>query len=466
MTRRAVPFSSRRPILPRCRSVSAFAGLALCSVALAGCASTQLKETETRIDVMEAELNAPPPVPPDDGKALGPSELLTSANSRGKDFMRARISRARSVLDLDKVKSGRYPRVSAEARQISTFNRENDEIETVSNIVLGVNWDVSRALLRLDRRTVKVAGRLIPVQYQVAQRNATRALLHTYNDYTALDFQRENVALKQKGLECRVEDMEVEVALGNSSQMELDTLRDQISAARREAMAVSRSLASKRDELLGLSGLAEGGYDVSPGRSILSALSDYPPVKTEDAEACFAVSGKKQLEDLLVEAAAAQLDIAEQSRFTRLTTSIPSFMTQTGGFNLQFLISYVLPLIDEGDGLRMTQQARLTLLDTILTARDNRRAFMSDFDSLKLGIAAAESELAAASSVLARAETLLQSADPLERCAAENDVAKARASVKSAEYKIERLKGDLRLLCAPLGERRDDIAQQQQPAAE
>nr|WP_272213851.1 hypothetical protein [Marinicella sp. W31]MDC2879802.1 hypothetical protein [Marinicella sp. W31] len=49
-----------------------------------------------------------------------------------------------------------------------------------------------------------------------------------------------------------------------------------------------------------------------------------------------------------MEAAAAQLDIAKQSRFSRLTTSIPSFMTQTGGFNLQFLISYVLPIIDEG----------------------------------------------------------------------------------------------------------------------
>ncbi|TNB48685.1 hypothetical protein FF124_06035 [Martelella lutilitoris] len=428
------------------------------AAALSGCASSQLKETVQRIDVMEAELNAPPPDPPDDGKALGPSELLTSANARGKDFMRARIARARAVLDLDKVKSARYPRVSAEARQISTFNSDFEATDSVSNIVLGVNWDISRALLRLDRKTVKVAGRLIPVQYQVAQRNATRELLDTYNDYTALDFQRETVALKRKALQCRVDDLEVEVALGNSSAMELETLKDEIDTARREAMAVSRSLASKRDELLGLSGLAEGGYAVAPGRSLTAALAGYPKATSENAEACFARSGKKRLEDLLVEAAAAQLEIARQSRFTRLTTSIPSFMTQTGGFNLQFLISYVLPIIDEGDALRMTQEARLTLLDTILTARDNRRAFMSDFDSLKLGIAGAESELAAASSVLARAETLLESADPAERCTAANDVQKARADVRAARYKIERLKADLRLLCAPPAEKTDDVA--------
>nr|WP_272213850.1 hypothetical protein [Marinicella sp. W31]MDC2879801.1 hypothetical protein [Marinicella sp. W31] len=269
------------------------AGLVFCGgAALAGCASTQLEETVKRIDVMEAELDAPPPVPPDDGKALGPSELLTSANSRGKDFMRARISRAHAVLELDEVKSARYPRISAEARQISTFAGDLDKIDHVSNIVLGVNWDVSRALLRLDRRTVKVAGRLIPVQYQVAQRNATRELLDTYNEYTELDIQRKNVALNREGLQCRVDDMEVEVALGNSSPLELETLRDQIDAARREAMAVSRSLTSKRDELLGLSGLAEGGYEVAPGRSVLAALSDYPPFTSDDADACFADSGK------------------------------------------------------------------------------------------------------------------------------------------------------------------------------
>nr|WP_272213853.1 hypothetical protein [Marinicella sp. W31]MDC2879803.1 hypothetical protein [Marinicella sp. W31] len=107
----------------------------------------------------------------------------------------------------------------------------------------------------------------------------------------------------------------------------------------------------------------------------------------------------------------------------------------------------------------MTQQARLTLLDTILTARDNRRAFMSDFDSLQLEIAAGESELAAASSVLARAERLLKGVEPLEQCSAQNDVSKARRAVEAAEYRIGRLKADLQLLCAPPGERRDDARQ-------
>ncbi|AJY47634.1 hypothetical protein TM49_21310 [Martelella endophytica] len=427
------------------------------AVALAGCASPQLKETVDRIDVMQQELETPPPEPPADGKALGPDALLTNANARGKDFLRARMSRARAVLDLDDVKSDRYPRISTEARRISTYNGDDGEMTAVSNIVLGVNWDVSRALLRLDRSKVKVAGELIPVQYQIAQRTATDNLVDTYNEYTALDFKRQEVALKQDGLKCSANDMEVEVALGNSSPSELDALREQIAAAKREAMAVSRSVASKRDELLGLAGLAEGGYAVSPGVSVLSALGHYPPVSTDDADVCFASSGRKKLEELLVQEASAQLDLARQSRFTRLTTSIPSFMTQTGGFNLQFLVSYVLPVIDQGDALRLTQQARLTLLETILTARDNRRSFMSDFDSLNLEIAEAESELAAASSALAKAETTLGNADEIERCAADIDLSKAREAVAKAEYKIDTLKGRLRLLCAPLSEKKVDM---------
>ena len=435
-------------------------------VVLAGCASPQLKETAKRIDVMERELNTPPPAPPEDGKALGPDQLLTTANSRGRDFLRARMSRARAVLDLDDIKSGRYPRVSAEARRITTYTGDGDDIPAVSNIVLGVNWDISRSLLRLDREKVKVAEALIPVQYQIAQRTATRNLINTYNDYTALDFKRQTVDLKERSLKCSVDDLEVEVALGNSSLSELDAVRDEIAAARREANEVSRAIRSKRDELLGLSGLAEGGYAVSPGRSVLTALTDYPKVTADDADVCFASSGKKALEDLLVDAASAQLDLAKQSRFTRLTTSIPSFMTQTGGFNLQFLISYVLPLIDEGDGMRMTQQARLTLLETILTARDNRRSFMSEFDSLRLEIAGAQSELAAATSALAKAENTLQNAEELERCAADTDVSKAQVSVRQAKYKIETLKAKLRLLCAPLSEDTVDVAGTQAVASE
>lgn len=436
------------------------AGIALAgTLALAGCASTQLKETAGRIDAMEQELNAPPPEAPANGKALGPAQLMTNAESRGKDFMRARISRARAMLALDEVKSQRLPRFSAEARQITTYNGDDfSDVASVSNIVLGVNWDISKALLRLDQPSVKVAGRLIPVQYQIAQRNATGNLLDTYNEYTTLDFQQQNVKLKEKGLQCRADDVEVEVTLGNARPLELETLKDQVDAARREAKAVARSLNSKRDELLGLAGLAEGGYPMAPGQSVLSSLSAYPAVSSDDAEACFASSGKKRLEDLLVEASAAQLELARQSRFTKLKTSIPSFMTQTGGFNLQFLISYVLPLVDEGDALRLTQNARLTLLETILSARDNRRAFMSDFDSLKLGIAAADSDLAAANSALARAQNRLQNAEQLEQCSAAVDVEKAQAAVAAAKFKIDMLESRLRLLCAPLSEKTTDEA--------
>ena len=166
--------------------MGALAGVGL---ALAGCASQQLQQTAQQIDLMERELSAQPPEPPADGSVLGPTELLVSAESAGKDFMRARISRARAMLELDKVKSARLPRISAEARQIATYTGDDlGDVAGTSNIVLGVNWDISKALLRLDQPSVEVAGRLIPVQYQIAQRTATSNLLNTYNEYTTLDF--------------------------------------------------------------------------------------------------------------------------------------------------------------------------------------------------------------------------------------------------------------------------------------
>ena len=114
------------------------AGVAVCvSMLAAGCASQQLEETVGRIDVMEAELNTPPPPPPKPGKTLGPEALLETAEKRGRDFLQARISRARAVLELDETKSGRYPRISAEARSVSTYTGHGDDsAETVSNIVL------------------------------------------------------------------------------------------------------------------------------------------------------------------------------------------------------------------------------------------------------------------------------------------------------------------------------------------
>lgn len=436
------------------------AGVAVCvSMLAAGCVSQQLEETVGRIDVMEAELNTSPPPPPKPGKTLGPEALLETAEKRGRDFLQARISRARAVLELDETKSGRYPRISAEARSVSTYTGHGDDsAETVSNIVLGVNWDVSRALLRLDQNEVKIAGELIPVQYQIAQRNATRGLIDVYDEYTALDFKRHDVSLEKQALQCDVDGTEVEVALGNASESELDALNEQIDAAEREVLAVSRALNSKRNELLGLVGLSEGGYDVSAGRSPQEALSAYSSVGVDDADVCFDRSGQKRLENLLVEAAGAQLDRAKQSRLTKLTTSIPSFMTQTGGFNLQFLVSYVLPLVDQGDALRITQTARLALLETILTARDNRRSFMSTFDDLQVSLASAESDLAAARTARAKAESTVQNAGPTDRCTANVDLLKAQHAVKRAEYKIEVLRGKLRLLCAPLSEKTIDTA--------
>lgn len=455
--------SDGSPVRPSSSLLKTGALLLASASLLSACASSELKETVGRIDAMEKEIYAPPPPPPDNGKALGPEKLIATAQYRGKDFLSARISRAQAVLDLDAKKSRRYPRISGEARSISTYTGSSGESTTVSNAVLGVNWDVSKALLRLDGDEVSVAGQLIPVQYQIAQRGALSKLVDTYSDYTNLDFKRQDVGLKTKALACDADNLEVEVALGNSSPSELEALKSQIDASQREVAAVVNAMDSKRDELLDLAGFSPGGYEIAPALSPLDALSGYPPANAKSADACFANSGKKVLEDLLVQAANAQLDTAQKSRLTKLTTSIPSFMTQTGGFNLQFLVSYVLPIIDQGDSLRLTQNARLAMLQAILTARDSRRSFMSDYNRLRVDLASAQSDLAAARSGVAQAETALNSGDPMTRCDMDVDLEKARKKLAAAQYKIAALQSKLVLMCAPLSEKTVDTISVSKP---
>lgn len=436
--------------LPNRRRLSgslSWAALAL-PVALAACASPGLKQTSADIDVLQQQIDSPPPTPATE-TPLGPVELVAFADERGHDVLKARLKRAEAELTLDETKSRRFPRISVEARDFVTYDRR-DGITDNANVVLGVNWDIAYALLGLDSKNIAVAEKLIPVQYQLAYRNALASLLSAYGALSEMDFKRRRALLEADALSCQARTMRVEQKLGTISEAELDAMTAKISAVRSEADAIAMAMVTEESKVLALAGLAVGGAEVKASRPVLPALSKLPEVSADDGEACFAQSGSQDLENLLVEAAGAQLELARKSRFTKLTAALPTFMSQDGGLSLQFLVGYVLPLIDQGDSLRITDRARLNLLQTILAARENHRAFLNRYSETLLNTAGARRALASADGAIATARASLSSAPEASRCAGEAALAEARLQREEAMFKIQMAKARQKLMCAPL----------------
>ncbi|MBB4120291.1 hypothetical protein [Martelella radicis] len=416
--------------------------------ALAGCASPELKATRDDIDMLAKKIDGPVPAPAA-GATLSPEALVATASERGQDVMKAEIKRAEAELALDETKSRRLPRISAEARDYVTFQRQGG-VASDANVILGVNWDIAYALLGLDKHNVEIAEKLIPVQYQIARRNALSGLLSSYASLSDLDFQRRRTLLEADKLSCQQTVMRAESQLGNVSEAELKALGQKIVAVRREVGAITAAMKAQEAKVLSLAGLGDAGYRIRPAASVLPALSALPQAADTDGDACFERSGNKILENLLVEAAGAQLDLARKSRFTKLTAALPTFMSQNGGLSFQFLVGYVLPLIDQGDAMRVTQRARLNLLNTILVAKENRQGFLNRYNDMALNAAGLAREQAQAQLAVETARTALASAPEAGRCEAEVVVRQARLAREEALFKLDLARAGRRLLCAPL----------------
>ncbi len=417
-------------------------------LALAGCASPQLRATRDDIDVLQQKIDGPVPAPVA-GATLGPEELVAAAEERGQDIMKAEIKKAEAELALDETKSRRLPRISAEARDYITFDGQGG-VSSDANVILGVNWDIAYALLGLDKRNIEIAEKLIPVQYQIARRSALSGMLSAYASLSDLEFQRRRTLLEADKLSCQQTAMRAESQLGNVSEAELSAMRQKIVAVSREAEAIRAAMDAERSKVLSLAGLGGSGYDIRSGVSVLPALSGLPQGGNADGDACFESSGNKILENLLVEAAGAQLDLAKKSRFTKLTAALPTFMSQNGGLSFQFLVGYVLPLIDQGDSMRMTQRARLNLLNTILVAKENRQSFLNRYNDTVLNAAALAREQAQARLSVETARTALASAPEAGRCEAEVALRQAQLEREAAAFKLSLARAGRQLLCAPI----------------
>ncbi len=425
------------------------AALAL-PLVLAACASPALKQTSADIDALQRQIDAPSPLSASEGP-LGPVELVASADRRGHDVMKARLKRAEAELALDETRSRRFPRISVEARDFVTYDRRNGVTDN-ANVVLGVNWDIAYALLGLDSRNIAIAEELIPVQYQLSYRNALGALLAAYASLSEMDFKRRHTLLEADALSCQAKSMRAEQKLGTVSVAEVDAMNARIAAVRSEADAIAMAMEAEESKVMALAGLKAGAQPVAASRSVLPALAGLPKSVAENGESCFSASGSQALENLLVEAAGAQLDLARKSRFTKLTAALPTFMSEDGGLSLQFLVGYVLPLIDQGDSLRLTDRARIRLLETILAARENHREFLNRYNETVLNTAGARRALASADAAIATARTSLSAAPDAEQCAAETALSKARLERAEALFAIEMARARQTLMCAPLPE--------------
>ncbi|TPW29145.1 hypothetical protein FJU08_14940 [Martelella alba] len=428
------------------RRVGSWAAL-FATASLVACASPALKSTRADIQVLQQTISEAPSAEP--GTELDPVQLVETARVRGQDILKARIARAGAELALDERKSRRYPRISADARSFVTYDRSGG-LTASNNVILGIDWDIAYTLLGLDKHAVEIAEELIPVQYELTRRKALLALLQAYAALSEMEFSRQKAGLEADALACKADGLKAESALGNVSVAEQNSLGLQLSAARSEVTAIKAAMAIQQDKVLALAGLEGRGDKVYAGKPVYPALDFLPDPAADDGKMCFAASGNSQLEDLLVEAAGAQLDLAKKSRYTKLTAALPSFMSQTGGLSFQFLVGYVLPIIDQGDSIRLTEQARLDLLSTILTAKENRQTFLGDYQDISLKIAALQRDIAAAEPKVRAAALALESLPAAERCSGDVALAEARLERAKAVFEMSMARAAAKLLCAPL----------------
>ncbi len=419
----------------------------LAAVSLVACASPALKSTRVDIEVLQQTISdAPAQVPASD---VGPVLLVDTARIRGQDILKARIAKAGAELALDARKSQRYPRISAEARSFVTYDRSGG-LTTSNNVILGVDWDIAYTLLGLDKHAVEIAEKLIPVQYELTRRKALLTLLQAYAALSEMELSRQKAGLEADALACKAEALKAESALGNVSSAELSDLSVQLSAARSEASAIAAAMEIQEDKVLALAGLEGRGDTIDAGKPVYPALNFLPDPATDDGQMCFSASGNSQLEDLLVEAAVAQLDLAKKSRYTKLTAALPSFMSQTGGLSFQFLVGYVLPIIDQGDSIRLTEKARLELLRTILAAKENRQTFLGTYQDTRLKIASLKRDLAAAEPRVSAAAAALESLPEASRCGGKVALEEAKLARARAAFAMSMARAAAKLLCAPL----------------
>ncbi len=358
---------------------------ALLAAGLAACASPQLKQLEADVSALSARVA---PDPPPSGGRLGWRELSRHAQAEGPGFLRIGLNAARSESALDARRQGRRPQVSLLVRSRLSALSGSGDITSSSTAGLGLEYDLASALLGFDDESIALTQDLIEVQKDLQSRQALIQLLNSYAAHAELHFELQEARLAGDGLQCDLQGMETQIALGRAPPDALRLIRTRIEDHRRATQLLGDQIQLLADRVLAQSGF-ETGHRIATRTDGLPAAS----AQSLSPASCYAGSGALRRDEILLKLSELALAQAEISRFTQISALLPTQIDPERGLNLDLLLAWVVPLIDQGETRRRVLDARLDLLALALSARSERLGYETLVSDARTDLATSRLEL-------------------------------------------------------------------------
>ena len=410
---------------------------------LSACASQALLDEERKIDALAAVIEATPAPAPD-----GPmtwTRLREAAEVGGPAFLQSKISETQARLDLDARRAGRRPKVSALLTARINGNASGASDLVAGGVRLGLDYDVAAALVGLGREDLALGEELVTLRRSLSDRSATLGLLGAYADYGQARFTTEEAELDLRALECDRESQAVDVALGTAPATVLSQTDRRRASARSAIGLLQDDEDAARSRLLSEAGISRPA--VVP--LVPLSVAALPDAATRPA-ACYRTSGAEARDLVLSRIAELALERAEVSRFTQFSAIIPTQLDPRSGLDLDVLVNWIVPLLDQGGVKRSVQQARAELLALALSARRDRITFDQTLSEARRDLAQARLAVATAQAILPELD--LSSADALTDAGqCRQDLARDRRQLEERRAAFARSLAEARIstLCAP-----------------
>lgn len=408
---------------------------------LVGCTSDLLEQSIKDIDAIATQIDSGPIA--DRGEPLGPAELLSAAERGGAEYLKVRLDAQRAQLQLDESKSGLLPRLSLSLRRQSSFTGGAFNNSTTDGSLF-VDWDVAAALLYGGRKNIEISEQILPVQTALAENAAAMNLFEAYGKHEAARFAVQQLRLDQKLAQCRTNQVRVEFELGNTNKSEIAAMQTIETSIAKQVVAADLQLDTSRRDVLYLAGIADTArLKAWQDPSVLFAKA---PHNIERAE-CYSRSGQVKRDALLLKGATANVDAARLQQYGEFDLFLPSAISPDRGLTLDILISVLVPLVDQGDGKRRVQNARLALLNLALSSQKSQRQFDNQLSNVANALAKARTEIAQVERILAAQQT--RPSPEVIDCEAQVALAESKLDLRRARLAFSQAMTRAALLCAP-----------------
>lgn len=405
---------------------------------LSACVSDQLIELEADVDNL---INIVSTEPVDAVSAVAWPELIAHARHSGPEFLQVNLATARSQIALDARKASRYPIISAVLRSGLSADGSEGLFSTSGSVGLGFNYDIADALLSFNEESITLTAELITVEKGLQYKQAETRLLDSYYSHASAILDLEEAQLTMQEFSCAREEKETEVVLGRAAPDALRVLQVQA-----EQHAATEQLFRDQVQITADRALSQAGY--THGGDVLSHLMGVPQasISSLTPDKCYVESGSLRRDQLLLDLSKQALRQAELSRFTQISALLPTQINTSAGLNLDFIINWIIPIIDQGTTRRKIASAQLDLLAIALSAREVRLKSEALFLQVRTELAGAQ--LGAARIATRPAiEVLPESASRIEICLSRLEVSKVQLERRRIALRLSQATARLATAC-------------------